>query len=988
MSSREVNPNTELAAALTAAHEIRRAIPLVFRAGGVVEVRVPKAGRNRTISGYFSDPDRLAQELERLEGHGFRGVYWTLNPVNPALLARADHKLKSFVETTTSDADVLRRWLLPVDLDPRRPSGISSSDVEHAAALELAHLIRSQLAADGWPAPILADSGNGAHLLYRLDLPNDAASTDLIKRVLEALSNRFSYETVAVDVTTYNASRIFKAYGTTARKGDSTEERPHRLSRILDAPASVEVVPADLLNLMAASAPVKGTARVIAMPRAAAGAFDVEEFLHRHGVRYRPPAAYDGGRKFVLEECPWDPSHRSPDAAVFEGADGRLGFKCFHNSCQGRGWREFRERFEPSDRNTRALPKLEDPDAPPWGEVADWWLRGDMPGWSRNYLEEEIRKIEKEKKWQWIDSYPYSRPDGTPVLVKVRFLDRANDKTFRQFLLTSKRGWRPKRPGQTRDLLYRWPTLAAATEIFLVNGEKAADRAAQQFGICTTCFVDGEAEWRNALNDTFRDKRVAVIVDNDDKGKQHGAFMAKALAGVAVEVRLVQLPGVPPRGDLWDWIEAGGTVLQLRKIVDETSPVEVREGDTSPAKVASTEDAPRPAAWRSRLLLTDQGDPRALLANVITALRGAPEWEGVLYRDEFALRTVARAPTPWGDVQSWGEREDGLTTNWLQHQDIRVSKEVAGQGIEIVAGDRTFHPVREYLDSLTWDGIPRLHCWLNTFLGVEQTPYSAAVSSRWMISAVARIYQPGSKADCCLILEGPQGIKKSTTFRTLAEPWFIDHVPDLGTKDSLIQVHSAWVIELAELESISRAEVSSIKQFISTQIDTFRPPYGHRTGSFPRQCVFAGSVNHPTYLRDETGGRRFWPVACKAPVIDIDALAAVRDQLWAEAVFLFHEGRTWWMDTPELSKQAEQEQALRYEDDPWDELIIRWAENRPSVSIADVLLHCLEKRKDQWTQVDKNRVARCLRSRGWIRFKARAGDDREWRYQNPEWAQQ
>jgi predicted P-loop ATPase len=252
-----------------------------------------------------------------------------------------------------------------------------------------------------------------------------------------------------------------------------------------------------------------------------------------------------------------------------------------------------------------------------------------------------------------------------------------------------------------------------------------------------------------------------------------------------------------------------------------------------------------------------------------------------------------------------------------------------------------------------------------------------------MISAVARVFQPGCKADCCLILEGPQGIKKSTTFRTLAEPWFIDHVPDLGTKDSLIQVHSAWVIELAELESISRAEVSSIKQFISAQIDTFRPPYGQRTGDFPRQCVFCGSVNHPTYLRDETGGRRFWPVACKAPVIDIDGLADVRDQLWAEAVFLFHEGRTWWMDTPELSNQAEQEQALRYEDDPWDELIIRWAAERQSVSIPEVLTQCLEKRKDQWTQLDKNRVARCLRSRGWIRYKARHGDDREWRYQRP-----
>ena len=221
--------------------------------------------------------------------------------------------------------------------------------------------------------------------------------------------------------------------------------------------------------------------RVVAMPpRAMGGAFDVEEFLERHGVRHRPAVSFEGGRKLVLEVCPWDESHRAPDSAIFEAADGRLGFHCFHNSCQSRTWRDFREMFEPSSRNTRAVPKLEDPDAPPWGEVAAWWLREDLPVWSRHYLEEQIRKIEKEKKWQWADSYAYSDADGKPVLAKVRFLDRANDKTFRQFILTPKRGWRLRRPGEARVLLYRWPTLVAATEIFLVSGEALADHVAER----------------------------------------------------------------------------------------------------------------------------------------------------------------------------------------------------------------------------------------------------------------------------------------------------------------------------------------------------------------------------------------------------------------------------------------------------------------------------------------------------------------------------
>ena len=976
MSAPDCNPITT---AEEACAEVRRAAALLFTASDVVEIRVPKAGRYRTISGYFNDLEELVKEAARLEELKWPGVYWTLNPVNPALLARSHNKLKTWAENTTTDADILERRWLPIDLDPKRPTGISSSHAEHEAALALARKMRLELSAEGWPEPLLADSGNGAHLLFLIGLPNEPEVTDLMKRSLEALSARFSSEAVVVDVTTYNPSRIFKAYGTTARKGDNTEDRPHRMSQILEVPDVIAAVPVELLKELAAQAPVKTTTRVVTMPpQPRARAFDVEQLLSRHGVRFRAPVPYDGGRKFVLEECPWDPSHSAPDAAVFEGADGRLGFHCFHNSCQGRGWREFREWFEPPDRNTQAIPRMEDPEAPPCGDVAEWWLRDDMPAWSRHYLEEQIRKIEKDKKWQWVASYPYARPDGTPELVKIRFLDRANDKTFRQFLLTSKRGWRLRKPGEAHALLYRWPELADAAEIFLVSTEPEADRGVRQFGLTTTCHIDGEGEWHAALNESFRDKRVVVILDNDEKGQQHGTLIAKALAGVAREIRLVKSPGLSPKGGFGEWLDAGGTVEQLRSIVAGTEPFQAADHDTADEPPAHT------ASWRSRLLVTDKGEPRALLANVITALRHAPEWEGVLWRDEFALKTVARKPTPWGGVGAWSEREDGLVTDWLQHQDIRVSKEVAGQGIEIVAGDRPFHPVREYLESVTWDGVPRLQEWLHRHLGVAPSPYAAAVGSRWLISAVARIYQPGCKADCCLILEGPQGIKKSTTLRTLAQPWFIDHVPDLGTNDSLIQVHSAWVIELAELESMSRAEVSSIKQFVSARIDTFRPPYGKRSGDFPRQCVFAGSVNNNMYLRDETGGRRFWPVKCKAPVIDIDALAGDRDQLWAEAVCLYFEGRTWWMDTPDLNRLATQEQTARYEGDPWDELILPWLARRDTVSVAEVLTQCLEKRKDLWTQVDKNRVARCLRSQSWERFNAGPRGAREWRYRRTD----
>src|SRR5271170_1715417 len=245
---------------------------------------------------------------------------------------------------------------------------------------------------------------------------------------------------------------------------------------------------------------------------------------------------------------------------------------------------------------------------------------------------------------------------------------------------------------------------------------------------------------------------------------------------------------------------------------------------------------------------------------------------------------------------------------------IYVSVEIAGLAVQTVARDRTFHPVRQELNALKWDGTRRIDGWLSLYLGAEPSQYTSAVGSRWLISAVARIYDPGAKADCALILEGDQGLMKSTALKTLAEPWFTDEIADLGSKDAAMQTRGVWVIEIAELDSMSRADVSKIKGFISRTTDRFRPPYAKRLIESSRQCVFAGSVNHSAYLRDETGGRRFWPVACNR--ILIEDLERDRDQLWAEALVRFEAGETWWLDTLELIRTAEREQADRYESDP------------------------------------------------------------------------
>ena len=250
--------------------EIRRALALLV--DGVFEIRIPKAGRNRTIRGYFGDLELAAKAAASWSGK-VPAVYLTLNPVNPALLARASNRLETYAETTTSDADILgRRWLL-VDLDPKRPAGISASAPEHAAALKLAEAVRAHLHDCGWPEPIVADSGNGGHLLYRLALTHDPDNTATLQQVLKVLAARFDGPAVAVDTSVYNPSRISKLYGTWACKGDDTPDRPHRLSRILSAPAEPEPVALELLEELARQAPAPEPRRPSVEPRPMGGDF-------------------------------------------------------------------------------------------------------------------------------------------------------------------------------------------------------------------------------------------------------------------------------------------------------------------------------------------------------------------------------------------------------------------------------------------------------------------------------------------------------------------------------------------------------------------------------------------------------------------------------------------------------------------------------------------------------------------------------------------
>jgi hypothetical protein len=324
--------------------EIRRALALLVEPGAVVELRIPDAGRDGVVSGYFDDLDALIRAAVAWSGKA-PGVYITLNPIPSALLARARNRVRSRAKQTTSDGDVLRRRWLLLDFDPRRPSGISATQAEHDAALILAQAVRRlYLQEAGWPDPVFADSGNGGHLLYRIDLPNDPVSTTLVERCLKALDFRFGHDVVGVDLTPFNAARICKLYGTVAAKGDATADRPHRRARLLDVPDRLAAVSRTQLEILAALGPPQADARP-----GGRGDFNIERWLADHADQLHVVAsgAWQGGGKWVLNPCPWDPAHTNRSAYIVQFPSGALAAGCHHNGCAGKDWSSLRDLVEP-----------------------------------------------------------------------------------------------------------------------------------------------------------------------------------------------------------------------------------------------------------------------------------------------------------------------------------------------------------------------------------------------------------------------------------------------------------------------------------------------------------------------------------------------------------------------------------------------------------------------------------------------------------------
>jgi len=429
----------------------------------------------------------------------------------------------------------------------------------------------------------------------------------------------------------------------------------------------------------------------------------------------------------------------------------------------------------------------------------------------------------------------------------------------------------------------------------------------------------------------------------------------------------------------------------------ENDDVPHANSDKGAGHVVDTEDN-----WRAEIRRTKDGAIRSTVANAITFLRFDPRWRPVLAYNELAEKIVTLQPPPWHEHDAaratvagyWTEEDTTRTVAWFQRElDVTFKPGTTLEAVATVARACAFNPAADYLSTVKWDGTPRLstslkhaHALVSHF-GARDTLYAREVFTRWMISAVARARNPGCKVDCVLILEGDQGIRKSEGIRALCPnvDWFFDSDIEFGSKAAAEVIRGAWIIELAELQSILRARSShGPKAFLSRRVDAFRPSYGRTTQVFPRRCVFAGSTNDTEYLSDPSGARRFWPVHVVA--VDVAAIERDRDQVWAEAVIRFEDGDRWYADTPELAALCADEQEQRYTADPWELTIGRYlAAKAPSdqqtrgdhpdgVLVADLLVRALGVERGKQGRTDEQRVAAVLRRLDFVKGKQRRRD--------------
>lgn len=383
-----------------------------------------------------------------------------------------------------------------------------------------------------------------------------------------------------------------------------------------------------------------------------------------------------------------------------------------------------------------------------------------------------------------------------------------------------------------------------------------------------------------------------------------------------------------------------------------------------------------------RVKRNKEGQVLPTISNILILFAQDPVLQGMLTYDSFACQPlITRAPPPVEEGEPgmpgpyprpWSDPDAVLILAYIQRTwAARASLQSVEAAMITEAQLRPHHPVADWLSTLKWDGVARIDTWLSAAFDCADGPFARAVAPKLLIAAVRRIRQPGCKFDQMVILEGAQGIGKSRALRALfGEHWFSDSIPpDLADKDAAMALTGVWCLEFAEIEHLIRAEVETIKAFLSRSVDRYRPPYGRAYVERPRQGVLIGTTNSDDYLRDTTGNRRIWPIKCRTA--DPEWITLNREQLWAEASVREANGEAIWLDDDTIHADALAAQADRMVSDTWSEAVADFVIGRIEVTVTQVLIDGLGIPRERMTRGTEMRVAGVLRQMGWTRRRER-----------------
>jgi predicted P-loop ATPase len=375
-------------------------------------------------------------------------------------------------------------------------------------------------------------------------------------------------------------------------------------------------------------------------------------------------------------------------------------------------------------------------------------------------------------------------------------------------------------------------------------------------------------------------------------------------------------------------------------------------------------------SWLAQCI-SENGKALPIVTNALVALRRDANISDAFAYDEMQrcvmlTHGIGQPLAPF-DARPVGDEDITVLTEFLQKAGIRrIGRDIVRDAVNVRGRELSYHPIGEWLKGLVWDGQRRANVWMTTRLGAELNSYTQAIGQMFLISLVARIFEPGCKVDYMPVLEGPQGAMKSSACAVLGGEFFSDNLPEIGEgKDVSQHLRGKWLIEIGEMHAMSRVESAQLKAFITRQVERYRPSYGRMEVTEPRQCVFVGTTNKDAYLRDETGGRRFWPV--KVGKIDMDGLTADRDQLFAEAVDLYHTGEPWWPDRDFERAHIAPQQEARYETDAWQDMIQTYLAHQTKVTVGQVAKEALLIEAAKIGTADQRRISAIMERLSWKR---------------------